>query len=154
AAALSLDSTLLAELLGRAELRELLDADVIEQTEQELQRLAPDRKLKGAEGVVDLLRMLGPVSAEAVAARLQPLAGQPPLAEEQTPLAELVEARPSTSSGSAEGLLEELERDGRVLRATIAGQPRWAVIEDASRLRDALGTPIPIGVPSAFIQPV
>ena len=36
AAALSLDSTLLAELLGRVELRELLDAGVIEQAEREL----------------------------------------------------------------------------------------------------------------------
>ena len=41
AAALSLDSTLLAELLGRVELRDLLDAGVIETTERELQRL-PD----------------------------------------------------------------------------------------------------------------
>lgn len=41
AAALSLDSSLLAELLGRVELRELLDAAVIEQTERELQRLTP-----------------------------------------------------------------------------------------------------------------
>ncbi|MHA6693330.1 ATP-dependent helicase [Homoserinimonas sp. A520] len=135
AAALSLDSTLLAELLGRAELRELLDADVIAKTERELQRLDPDRKLKGAEGIVDLLRMLGPLSAEEVAERLE------------------LPAAAATSEVS-QTLLEELERDGRVLRATIAGQPRWAVIEDASRLRDALGTPLPIGVPSAFIQPV
>src|SRR5690606_27517986 len=132
AAALSLDSTLLAELLGRAELRELLDADVIERTELELQRLAPDRQLKGSEGIVDLLRMLGPLSVEEIAARLVPLAeGAPPLR-----------------------LGKELGRDRGVLPAAIAGQPRWAVIEDASRLRDALGTPLPIGVPSAFVQPV
>ncbi|MDQ1561616.1 MAG: ATP-dependent helicase Lhr and Lhr-like helicase, partial [Actinomycetota bacterium] len=62
AAALSLDATLLAELLGRAELRELLDPKVLEQTELELQRLALDRKAKDAEGVVDLLRVLGPLS--------------------------------------------------------------------------------------------
>ena len=53
AAALSLDSTLLAELLGRVELRELLDAGVIEQAERELQRLVPDRKAKDLEGVAD-----------------------------------------------------------------------------------------------------
>ena len=63
AAALSLDPTLLAELLGRAELRELLDpaghrADLA----AELQRLAPDRRAKDAEGLVDLLRLLGPLS--------------------------------------------------------------------------------------------
>ncbi|MEX1079770.1 MAG: ATP-dependent helicase [Homoserinimonas sp.] len=131
AAALSLDSTLLAELLGRAELRELLDADVIEQTERELQRLAPDRKVKGVEGIVDLLRILGPLAVDEIAERL-------------------VTGEVSSSRSALEGL----ERDGRVLRATIAGQPRWAVIEDSSRLRDALGTPLPIGVPSAFVQPV
>ena len=31
---------------------------------------------------------------------------------------------------------------------------RWAGIEDASRLRDALGIPLPIGIPTAFIEPV
>lgn len=50
AAALSLDSTLLAELLGRVELRELLDADVIAATFRQLQHLAKDRRAKDAEG--------------------------------------------------------------------------------------------------------
>ena len=72
AAALALDSTLLNELLGRVELRELLDAKVIEATELELQRLAPDRLVRGMEGVADLLRLLGPLSVDEVAARLQP----------------------------------------------------------------------------------
>jgi ATP-dependent Lhr-like helicase len=128
AAALSLDPTLLAELLGRAELRELLDPKVIEQTELELQRLAPDRHAKDAEGLVDLLRILGPLSVEELALRYTPR----------------FEA----------GLLDELARSNRVIRATIAGQERWAVVEDASRLRDALGVPLPIGVPTAFLDPV
>ena len=64
AAALSLDSTLLAELLGRVELRELLDADVIAHAELELQRLLPDRKAKDLEGVADLLRLLGPLTSD------------------------------------------------------------------------------------------
>src|SRR3954470_1363383 len=69
AAALSLDQGLLAELLGRAELRELLDPEVLAEVEAELQRLAPDRRARDAEGVADLLRMLGPLSTEEVAAR-------------------------------------------------------------------------------------
>src|SRR5690606_9642299 len=69
AAALSLDPALLSELLGRAELRELLDPAVIEQTELELQRLVPDRKARDAEGVVDLLRILGPLAAHEIAER-------------------------------------------------------------------------------------
>ncbi len=44
AAALSLDQGLLAELLGRAELRELLDPEVLAEVEPELQRLADDRQ--------------------------------------------------------------------------------------------------------------
>ena len=71
AAALALDSTLLNELLGRVELRELLDAKVIEATELELQRLAPDRRMRGLEGVADLLRLLGPLTPDEVAARLE-----------------------------------------------------------------------------------
>ena len=129
AAALSLDPTLLAELLGRAELRELLDEKVLQQTELELQRLTDDRRAKDAEGLVDLLRLLGPLSA-----------------------AELTERALPGVEVSAD--LERLARENRVIRATIAGQERWATVEDASRLRDALGVPLPIGVPTAFLDPV
>ena len=127
AAALSLDPTLLAELLGRAELRELLDPAVIEQTELELQRLTPERQARDAEGVVDLLRMLGPLSLDEIVAR---------------------------SVVEVTDLLGELQRANRVLRVTIAGTSQWAGVEDAARLRDALGVPLPIGVPAAFIEPV
>ena len=69
AAALSLDSTLLAELLGRIELRELLDQKVIESTVAQLQHLATDRMVRDAEGVADLLRLLGPLTEVEVAQR-------------------------------------------------------------------------------------
>ncbi len=131
AAALSLDPTLLAELLGRAELRELLDIGVIEQTERELQRLASDRRARDAEGVVDLLRMLGPLSTLEVRLRVQD-EGAPHVEEW---LAALVGAK-------------------RALQVSFAGSSWWIAIEDASRLRDALGVPIPFGVPDAFIEPV
>ncbi|MGX5682121.1 Lhr family ATP-dependent helicase, partial [Schumannella luteola] len=126
-AALSLDPTLLAELLGRAELRELLDPDVIELTERELQRLTPERRARDAEGIVDVLRMLGPLSLEE--------------------LRERAEFDP-------EPALTELARANRILPVTIAGTAQFAVVEDAARLRDALGVPLPIGVPTAFIEPV
>ncbi len=131
AAALSLDPTLLAELLGRAELRELLDPAVIEQLELELQRLAPDRRARDAEGIVDLLRILGPLTEPEIELRLDPASG-------------LVGA-------ALDAALASLVRSNRVWRA---GSDRWAIIEDAARLRDALGTPLPIGIPSAFIEPV
>ncbi|MET4703623.1 ATP-dependent helicase [Frigoribacterium sp. UYMn621] len=131
AAALSLDPTLLAELLGRAELRELLDPAVIEQLELELQRLAPDRRAHDAEGIVDLLRMLGPLTEAEIVLRLDPASG-------------LIGTTLDTA-------LASLARSNRIWRA---GSERWAIIEDAARLRDALGTPLPIGIPSAFIEPV
>lgn len=129
AAALSIDPTLLAELLGRAELREVLDPAVIAQLEAELQRLAPDRRARDAEGIVDLLRILGPLSVDELKAR-------------------------TLDEVDVSAALNELARANRVFRATIAGDARWAGVDDAARLRDALGTPIPHGVPSAFLDPV
>jgi len=112
AAALSLDPTLLAELLGRGEgaaLRDLLDPAALAQTESELQRLAQGRRCRGAEDVADLLRMLGAQPHAAILAR-------------------------------------------SVVR--IGGEERWAAIEDAGRLRDALGVALPTGVPDVFLEPV
>lgn len=142
AAALSLDPALLDELLGRAELRELLDPAVIAATEAELQRLAPDRRARGIEGVADLLRLLGPLSASDVAARLQTA----PLEQESE-----VSVQPLAQ---AQEHLSALVASNRALRINMAGEERFAAIEDAARLRDALGIPLPMGVPLAFIEPV
>ncbi|MEU5660685.1 DEAD/DEAH box helicase [Streptomyces sp. NPDC047737] len=125
AAALSLDSHLLAELLGQAELRELLDADVLGELERELQWLTDDRKIKDAEGVADLLRVLGPLTDAELAER----------GAEQTWAPELATAR-------------------RAIQVRIGGSAHWAAVEDAGRLRDALGTALPVGVPEAFTEPV
>ncbi|MBW8087705.1 ATP-dependent helicase [Streptomyces hygroscopicus] len=125
AAALSLDSRLLAELLGQAELRELLDADVLAELERELQWLTEDRRAKDAEGVADVLRLLGPLTDAELAER-----------------------------GAEPGWAEELAGARRAIRVRIAGEDRWAAVEDAGRLRDALGTALPVGVPEAFTEPV
>ncbi len=69
AAALSLDSTLLGELLGRAELRELLDPAVIASVERDLQRLSPDRRARDTEGLVDVLRLVGALELDELVAR-------------------------------------------------------------------------------------
>ncbi|MEV0643156.1 ATP-dependent helicase [Streptomyces sp. NPDC050619] len=125
AAALSLDSRLLAELLGQAELRELLDAEVLTELEQELQWLTEDRRVKDVEGVADLLRMLGPLTAAELADR-----------------------------GAEPQWAQDLAGARRAIRVRIAGADHWAAIEDAGRLRDALGTALPVGVPEAFMEPV
>ena len=129
AAALSLDQGLLAELLGRAELRELLDPEVLGEVEAELQRLAPDRQARDAEGLVDLLRLLGPQSTEEITAR-------------------------SVPGADVAGWLSALADARRVVEVRMAGVPSWCVVEDVGRLRDGLGVPVPPGTPDAFAEPV
>jgi ATP-dependent Lhr-like helicase len=170
AAALSLDPTLLNELLGRAELRELLDARIIAQVERELQRLASDRRVRGVEGVADLLRLLGPLTVSETAARLQPADSSTAQDDDAAPSvpsskhAPSAEHAPTAPTAPAESdhasqeyateLLDELVRSNRALKVGVAGLTRYAAIEDAARLRDALGVPLPMGVPLAFIEPV
>ena len=77
AQALALDSALLADLLGQADMRELLDPLVVAEVEQELQRLAPGRASRDAEAVADLLRALGPLTTEEVAERAADPAAAP-----------------------------------------------------------------------------
>ncbi|WP_120337508.1 Lhr family ATP-dependent helicase [Cryobacterium soli] len=175
ATALSIDSGLLAELLGRVELRELLDPVVMERTDAELQRLAPDRRARGLEGVADLLRGLGPLTVAEVAARLQaagvpeavaPDAGEPepdntvgpdaPGDADATdgPDASAPAEPPAATEAEARGHLDALTAARRALKVGIAGEERWAVIEDAGRLRDALGVPLAPGIPEAFTESV
>jgi len=125
AAALSLDSSLLAELLGQSELRELLDADALAQVEREVGLLVDERHARDVEGVADLLRRLGDLST-----------------------AEALER------GATPAWLEELEASRRALRVRIAGEERWLAVEDAGRVRDALGVALPPGVAQAFLEPV
>jgi ATP-dependent helicase Lhr and Lhr-like helicase len=129
AQALALDSSLLAELLGQADLRELLDPLVVADSERMLQRLSPDRASRDMEGAADMIRDVGPLSAPEVAERCD-------------------------DPAAADGWLAELAAQRRVIEVRVAGQARWAAIEDAGRLRDALGTALPPGVPFAFAEPV
>ncbi|WP_204292257.1 ATP-dependent helicase [Micromonospora gifhornensis] len=125
AAALALDSALLGELLGRVDLRELLDPAVLTESERQLRWLTPQRRPRDAEDVVELLRQLGDLSAEELAERGVPV-----------------------------DWLTDLAAGRRVLRVRIAGQDRWVVVEDAGRLRDALGVALPVGVAQAYLEPV
>ncbi len=153
AAALALDPVLLAELLGRGEgasLRDLLDAAALERTESQLQRLDPSRRVHGAEGVADLLRLLGPLTTDEVAART---AGDAGGSHPDRPDGHRDVDGPAAPA-TVGAWLVELEANRRVIRVRIAGQERWAAVEDAGRLRDALGTPLPVGVAEAFTEPV
>ena len=128
AAALSLDTALLAELLGRVELRELLDPDVMAVTERQLQHLAEDRRARDAEGVADLLRLLGPLTQDEIAERA---------------------AVPDVGAW-----LDGLRAAKRALTVSYADCNWWVAVEDIGRLRDAVGVAVPVGVPAEFTDSV
>ncbi len=125
AQALALDRELLAELLGTEELRELLDPAATAETELELQALAGGRRARTVDGVHDLLRRLGDLRADEVAAR-----------------ADFADAGASLAS---------LERDRRAVQLRLAGEERWVAVEDVARYRDALGASPPPGVAEAWL---
>ncbi|WP_022887012.1 Lhr family ATP-dependent helicase [Glaciibacter superstes] len=160
ATALSLDAGLLADLLGRVELRELLDPGVLELTERELQRLADDRKARGLEGVADLLRTLGPQTVAEVSERLAPVEGA--TTDAQAPEHQALEHQALEHQALEHQALEHqalehltaLVAARRAIRVSFAGHDWWAAIEDASRLRDALGVPVPLGISSVFTESV
>ncbi|HEU4422218.1 MAG TPA: helicase-related protein, partial [Pilimelia sp.] len=125
AAALALDSTLLGELLGRVDLRELLDPAVVAETERQLQWLTEERRPRDIEDVAELLRLLGDLSDADLAAR-----------------------------GADPGWAAELAAARRAVRVRIAGEERWIPVEDAGRVRDALGVALPVGIAGAHVAPV
>ncbi|SDP53313.1 ATP-dependent helicase Lhr and Lhr-like helicase [Actinopolyspora xinjiangensis] len=124
-AALSLDTTLLAELLGSEEIRELLDAEVVAEVENGLLRLDPRRHARGPEETADMLRALGDLTEPEATAR-----------------------------GVGREWLVELEAQHRALRVRVAGETRWIAVEDAGRFRQALGSELPGWVPEVFTEPV
>ena len=82
AAALALDPTLLAELLGRGEGAAARAARPrrARPDRGRAAATAPERRARDLEGVADLLRMLGPITAADVAARSVDPAARPALA--------------------------------------------------------------------------
>ncbi|HEX2452631.1 MAG TPA: DEAD/DEAH box helicase [Vicinamibacterales bacterium] len=125
AQALAIDQSQLRELLGEAELRELLDPDALAEVERQLQQLDPIYHPKHADGVHDLLLRLGDLTSEELAARVT--------LEAATAIDVLVQAR-------------------RALRIAIGGTPRFIPVEYAGRYRDALGVPLPPGLPESLLE--
>jgi ATP-dependent Lhr-like helicase len=127
AQALALDSALLAELLGHADLRELLDPQVVTDSERDLQRLSAGRQSLSVEQLADMIMQIGPLSADEITARCGEAAAAP-------------------------SWISELTGQRRVIEVRIAGEQRFAAIEDSGRLRDALGVALPTGIPVAFTE--
>jgi ATP-dependent Lhr-like helicase len=127
AQALAIDQSQLRELLGEAELRELLDEDALAQLEAQLQHLDDAHQARSADGIHDLLLGLGDLTHEELARR---------------------------SRIPVDDAMTELTRARRALRVSISGEPRYIPAEYAARYRDALGVPLPVGLPEALLEPV
>ncbi len=128
AQALSIDQDQLRELMGDADLRELLDLHAIEETEEQLQCLADGYKARSMDGVHDLLLRLGDLTRAELRAR-------------------------STTDEVAESA-DRLIKARRVLEVGVAGERRLIAVEDAARFRDTVGVPLPPGLPTAFLTSV
>ena len=177
AAALSLDPALLAELLGSSGLRDLLDPAVLVQTQQRLQRTGERYRACGVEGVADLLRQLGPLSARELSLRLR--ADNPRTESAAHGSQDFGESEDSENYGEESGeeygahasttearaLAEELVRSRRAFSfmgaadmgaADGSAEPQlyYAVVEDAARLRDGLGIMPAAALPTALLEPV
>ena len=128
AQALTIDQDQLRELLGEADLRELLDADAIAEVEEAAQCLAENLRARSADGIHDLCLRLGDLSREELARRVADV--------------ELLNH------------VDRLIRSRRLLELRIAGEKRLVAAEDAARYRDALGIPLPPGLAAALLEPV
>lgn len=128
AQALTIDQDQLRELLGEADLRELLDADAIAEVEEAAQCLAENYRARSADGMHDLCLRLGDLSREELARRV--------------------------ASPDLLGHVDRFVRARRLLDLRIAGERRLIAVEDAARYRDALGVPLPPGLAAALLEPV
>lgn len=128
AQALSIDQDQLRELMGDADLRELLDLHAIEETEKQLQCLVEGYKARNMDGVHDLLLRLGDLSR--------------------------VELQKRAVVADVGEFVTKLVRARRVMEVSVAGERRLIAVEDAGRYRDALGVPLPPRLPTAFLEPV
>lgn len=129
AQALTLDRSLLRELLGQDELRDLLDPAAVAEVEAQLGWLTPDRQVRDADELHDLLRRLGDLTDAGIASR-------------------------SADPDAVADWLGTLDEARRVARVRIAGELRWIAAEDMGRYRDALGVVPPPGLPIEFLDPV
>ena len=126
AQALAVDQAQLRELIGEAELRDLLDTVAIESVEADLQLLPPRFHARSVDGVHDMLLRLGDLTRGEIAARTLP-----------------------DLASTAVGVLLDARR---AIELPIAGDPRMVAVEHAARYRDALGVPLPPGLPAALME--
>ena len=128
AQALTIDQEQLRELLGEADLRELLDAEAIAEVEETAQCLKESYRARSADGIHDLCLRLGDLSRDELARRV---------------------ASPELLTH-----VDRLVRARRLLELRIAGERRLIAGEDAARYRDGVGVPLAPGLAAALLEPV
>ncbi len=129
AAALALDRDLLRELLGQEELRELIDPAALDELEDSLQQRAGEARASDRDHLEQILRRLGDLTE--------------------------AEAEQRVREGySAASMLAKLKDERRAVEVRIAGEQRWIAAQDGGLYRDALGVPVPSGLPDTFLEPV
>ncbi|WP_426722001.1 DEAD/DEAH box helicase [Corynebacterium auriscanis] len=119
AAALAVDPALLAKVLGKSGEGFLLDPVVVSRIVDAAQWRAEGRRAGTVEQSVDMLRALGPLTLDAVAARLE-------------------------NTVAVEQVRELVPR--RLAEVSFGGARKLCVVEDIPLLRDGLGVPVPPGV--------
>ena len=129
AAALSLDRDLLRELLGQEELRDLIDADALDQVEDDLQHRSERTRATTRDELHDVLRRVGDLTAAEAAQRVVP-------------------------GVDADAALDALASERRAVLLRIGGEQRWVDAADAGMYRDALGVVPSGGLPEAFLADV
>jgi len=151
AQALSVDQAQLRELLGEAELRELLDLSAIEDHERGAQRLTRPAR-PSADALHDLLLSLGDLSEEEIAARTEAADGTANASGQFAAAGD----RAALPAGALtqNPALRQLFDERRAYPLNLAGERRWVAAEDAARYRDALGVPPPPGLPRSLLEPV
>jgi ATP-dependent Lhr-like helicase len=96
--------------------------------ERQLQHLDPSYRVKSADGLHDLLIQIGDLTSDEIEAR---------------------SAMPDTSRE-----IGALEHARRILPLAVGGERRYVAVEDVARYRDALGSPLPPGLPESLLEPV
>ena len=149
ASLLAVDPALLGELVGGGAVEDVLDDEVVIQVRAELQRTAPGWQARGAEGVADLLRELGPLTVEEVAARTAAGAEIGACADSGEDGARGVAddggavAADAVHPDAVAKLLAGLNAERRAFPVVIAGAQKWAAADDGPRLQAVLGVPVP-----------
>ena len=121
AAMLAIDSDLLEQMVGQVDMADLLDQETVDQVTADLQRLSPKTRARGAEGLADLLRTLGPMDLAGIGRRMR--------GQEDEPVTE----------AQVRAMLEELQAQSRVVPVRLGARDCWVWAGQAGRLTAVLG---------------